>query len=167
MLLLAVALGCIPASCVQGEGPPRGILRGASESMVHLTFTRSGGAVAAPGMTVEASVAFGAAGAELTVTGDEYRRHLTAAEIAQLLKDVDVARFFQLRADLRASSPAGFDQYQYDISLETRDGKKHSVTIGGSQSPDELNAFAPGLGRLFGWIQRETDAIWQARVSRR
>lgn len=123
--------------------------------------------MAAPGMSIEATVDLAGHGGQVKADGDRYRRDLPSTEAEQLLAMVDPARFFQLKADLRSQTSAPYDQYQYDITMETPDGKHHTVTLSGNQTAADLNTLAPGLGNLLEWIRHESDEIWQRRIQRR
>jgi hypothetical protein len=143
-----------------------GILAAGGE-VVRITFTRSGGIVAAPGLTIEGAVSIDAGGAHVTADGGQYTHRVSAGDIVDLVKRLDVGHLFALKKDLRPSSGGAADQYQYDITLETPDGKRHSLTVGGGQSAGELDSMAHGLGALVEWVRGEAEAIWQARVGRR
>jgi hypothetical protein len=147
--------------------PPGGILAAGGEDIVRITFTRSGGLVAAPGLTIEGSVSVDTTGAHVSADGGQYTHRVSAGDLVDLVKRLDIGRLFTLKKDLRSPSRGAADQYQYDITLETSDGKRHSLTVGGQQSAGELDSMAPGLGALVDWVRHEADAIWQARVERR
>jgi hypothetical protein len=134
---------------------------------VRITFTRSGGIVAAPGLTIEGSASIDAGGAHVTADGGQYTHRVSAGDIVDLIKRLDVAHLFSLKKDLRSASGGSADGYQYDIAIEAPNGKRHSLTVGDGQSVHELDAMAHGLGALVEWVRHECDAILQARVGRR
>jgi len=134
---------------------------------VRLTFTRSGGLVAAPGMTIEGTVSIDVDGAHVTADNGAYTHRVSAGDIVDLVKHLDGGRLPALKKDLRALSGGPADGYQYDITLETPDGKHHSVTVGEQQSATQLDGMAPGLGGIVDWVRGEAESIWQARIARR
>src|SRR5438105_11231050 len=70
-----------------------------------MTFTRTGGLVAAPGLNVRASVALDDSGGNVT-TEDGYWRDVDAAESARLIVDAEaVAAVVAARGESRAGHP--------------------------------------------------------------
>jgi len=61
---------------------------------------------------------------------------LPAEEEKKLAELVEVARFFELPARIRATEP-GADRFQYEISVETEDGK-HTVQVDEAAVPAQL-----------------------------
>ena len=127
-----------------------------------ITFERSGGFVAAPGLVVKGTIDLkpdGTAEVRSEVAG--YHRQLSSEELLRLRETLDVIDFTKLQPELR--NPRAADQYQYEITFQTPDGKTQTVRV--DESPaSELEKSAPGLGKLADWIRREAAAIGQRRV---
>jgi hypothetical protein len=122
--------------------------------MTRLSFVRSGGLVAAPGLLVRADVTFDASGGEVS-TVEGYRRPLEPAEAAALIAATEGVAVREA-ADLK-SAPAA-DAFRYEMTIE-RAGKP--LTLRGDASSVD-----PSIVRLVTWVSAEADRIlqWRARL---
>jgi len=124
-----------------------------------ITFTRTGGIVAAPGLKVHASATVDSRGGE--VTSDQgYQRMLDASEAARLLQDTTatIAQAGRLRAGSRGHRPA--DAFRLALTL---DSGSEAVDL---SADDGDSASLPEFARLVDWALREADAIVRARFTR-
>ncbi len=137
--------------------------------VTRITFERSGGFVAAPGLNIKGTADLQRdETAEVKADTAGYHRGLSPQEAQKLRSMINFADFVKLGSDLRkqtAKAESTADQYQYDITVETSEGQHHTVTIG-DQPASELDRLAPGLGRLAEWIRNESRAIWNRKISR-
>ncbi len=131
-------------------------------AVLQITFERSGGFVAAPGLTIKGTLHLTPDGtAEVHSEGAGYHRQLSSQELLALRETLNSIDLAKLAPDCR--NPRAADQYQYEVTFQTDDGKTQTVRV--DESPvSELEKSAPGLGRLADWIRKEAAAIWQARI---
>jgi hypothetical protein len=124
---------------------------------MRLTFVRSGGFAAAPGLRVEASVTIDAATREV-VADPDYRRTLDPEESAALAEDAERL----LRAGrLSPSSPEARDSFRFQLIIDDASGASAAV-----EWCDPASSAPPALARLIQWVAREADAIVRARGRR-
>ncbi len=128
---------------------------------MRITVGRSGGLVAAPGLTIQATVDLTDGHARVTEAASNYAHDLSAAEAQKIRGQVDTACFFKLPADTR--SPSAADQYQIDITVHSDDGRQHSVTTSDTMA-DKLEKLCPGLGKFLDWTSQEFDKIMHHRM---
>jgi hypothetical protein len=122
------------------------------ESVMELTFTRSGG-FAGSATAIEGKVTFDGGVARVT-SGLGYQRDLTPEEIQALL-----AAIGQFPQRPPVSSGQLRDEYQYDIRITRDDGHTQDLTVHGDSSP--------GIENLPDWVRRECDLIWTHRINKR
>jgi phosphohistidine phosphatase SixA len=139
--------------------------------IMRITVGRSGGVVAAPGLTIEATLDLPEGHARVTEAASSYAHDLSAEDARKVRGMVDATRFFQLPGELRSlnesASKSGrtsiADQWQYDITVHSDDGREHSVTVSDTMT-DELERLSPGLGKFLGWMKQEFDSIMRYRL---
>ena len=139
--------------------------------MVKISFVRSGGLVAAPGLQVRALVTLDASGG-VVVAEPDYRRVVDPQESADLAGAADaLAHTFRqahgvasrhdqaVAADAeRAPSAAARDAFRFQFTIESSSG----VRVDLRASDVDLSG-PPELGRLVQWAAREADAIVRKR----
>ena len=138
---------------------------------MRITFGRSGGIVAAPGLTIKASLNLSGGGARVTDTASGYVRDLSAEDGQKVRARIDTTSFFRLPRELRSLNESTTrsgrssiaDQRQYDITVHSDDGLEHSVTASETMA-DELERLSPGLGQFLSWISEESDRIIRYRM---
>jgi hypothetical protein len=131
---------------------------------MQIKFVRSGG-FAGAATNVAGRVEFDEHGGKVDGDATDYHRELTPQEAERLRTDADPSALSSAKTAL--SAPGAIrDGYQYDITVVTKDGKSHSLTLGEGAS-DQLQAVAPGVADLRSWIQAEAQKIWSHRVSKR
>ena len=129
-----------------------------------ITFARTGGLVAAPGLGVRAAVALDAAGGEVTMA-DGYRRTLDSAEGTALFADAEEAlAAIERRGGVSptASHHGSPDAFRLDVTISA-DNSRMAVV---ASDAAELAAI-PALARLSEWAAREADAIVRHRFEGR
>ena len=122
---------------------------------------RSGGLVAAPGMTVSATVDVDEQRTRVTADGGRYLRDVPATEAATLRR-IDPARLSALESTRRPPTSAQADQYQYEITIEVEGGRKHTLTVA-----DQVATEDAGLRTILEWVRQECDRIWDHRIQAR
>ena len=132
-----------------------------SENVVRLTFTRSGGFVAAPGMIVSATVDVDERRTRVTADQDRYTRDVPATEAAALRR-IDPAQLTALESKQPPPTSAQADQYQYEITIEVAGGRKHTLTVS-----ERAAAGDPGVAALLDWVRQECEKIWEHRIQSR
>ena len=139
--------------------------------MVKISFVRSGGLVAAPGLQVRALLTLDASGG-VVVSEPDYRRVVELQESAELAgaaealahtsrKDEGVAsRHDQTVAAgaARAPSTAARDAFRFQFTIESSSGVQATL-----RASDVDLSGPPELGRLVQWAAREADAIVRKR----
>lgn len=133
---------------------------------MQIKFTRSGGLAGMPGLNVEGTIDLSDQGAKVTSESAKYRRELTPAEVEQLRKAADPEGMPRAKTALASRSTKIYDGYQYDITIGTKDGKSHNVTLNAAGS-EELKQVAPGVGNLVEWIDNEAQKIKEHRLKNR
>jgi hypothetical protein len=116
-----------------------------------LTFVRSGGLVAAPGLLVRADVTIDGSRGDVS-TADGYHRSLEAAEAEELVaatNDVSARDVADLKDGLAA------DAFRYEFTI-TRGGR--AVIVRGEGSTVDT-----AVARLVEWASAEADRIFQWR----
>lgn len=87
----------------------------------------------------------GFAGMRVSTTIDT--ESLGSEETHELQQLTDAAKFFALPAMITTTSPAGVDQFQYKVTIETED-RQHTVETGDASAPDTLLPLLQKLTRL-------------------
>ena len=131
---------------------------------MQIKFGRSGGIVAAPGLTIEAALELSGTTGRVSDAG--YVRDLSAQEAQEVSAMIDPVSFFALPADLRPSNQSIADQQQYHVTVRMPDGREHSVTMSEMMSGD-LDQRSPGLGKFLDWMKQECKRIMKYRVQQR
>jgi hypothetical protein len=129
-----------------------------------IKFVRSGG-FAGTATNVAGTVEFDEHGGKVDGEATDYHRKLNPQEVERLRTDVDPGALAAAKGALSAPG-AVRDGYQYDITVVTKDGKSHALTLGEGGS-EQLQAVAPGVADLRSWIQEEAQKIWSYRISKR
>ena len=153
-----IILSVFIATCL-AETPTR--LGAESENIVRLTFTRSGGFVAAPGLIVSATVDVDEHRTRVTAEGGRYTRDVPAKEAAALRR-IDPAHLSALESKRRPSTSAQADQYQYEITIEVAGGRKHTLTVSEQAASEDA-----GLAALLDWVRQECEKIWEHRIQQK
>ncbi len=130
--------------------------------VMKISFVRSGGLAAMPGLQVEGVVDLDDRGAKVTSEPAKYQRELSTEEVEQLRLAADPARLSKARTALASPARKLYDAHQYDITVATRDGKSQKLTFNAAGG-DEVDQAAPGLGRLVRWIDDEAQRIKEHR----
>lgn len=139
-----------PLSCQKNKpSDAKAGKRRKKESLMTLTFTRSGG-FAGPATTVRGEVRFKDKVAKVLSDGG-YQRDLNDKEASMLIATAKEIPQMQEGQGV-ANSP---DQYQYDIQVTWDDGRTQSVTLHGDST---------GTHALLDWVRRECDLIWGHRT---
>jgi len=136
------------------------LFNGGSQNM-RITVGRSGGLVAAPGLTIQATVDLTDGHGRVTEAASNYSHDLSAADAQKLRGQIDTACFFKLPAETR--SPSAADQYQIDITVHSDDGRQHSITTSDAMS-GKMEKLCPGLGKFLEWVTQEFDKIMHYRM---
>ncbi len=136
------------------------LFKGGTQNM-RITLGRSGGLVAAPGLTIQATVDLTDGHGRVTEAASNYSHDLSAADVQKLRGQIDTACFFKLPAETR--SPSVADQYQVDITVHSDDGRQHSITTSDTMA-DKLEKLCPGLGKFLDWVTQEFDRIMHYRT---
>lgn len=142
--------------------------------IMRITVVRSGGVVAAPGLTIEATLDLSEGHARVTEAASSYTHDLSADDARQVRGMIDATSFSKLPGELRSLNESASrsgrtsiaDQWQYDITLHSDDGGHHSVTVSETMT-DELERLSPGLGRFLEWIKHEFDSIMHYRLQQK
>jgi hypothetical protein len=74
------------------------------------------------------------------------------------LNSIDVRNLLKLKRKNALTA----DQFQYDITVKTTDGKNYTITVDEEPASD-LAKLAPGLEKLAEFVRRESERIWQQR----
>ena len=125
-----------------------------------ITFTRTGGLVAAPGLRVRAAVTLEASGGEVTTTADGYRRTLDSPESAALFADAQAA-LATIERPCGAGHHGSPDAFRLEVTITADDLR--TVVV---RSDDAELAAIPALARLGEWATREAEAIVRHRLER-
>ena len=120
---------------------------------IRLTFTRSGGLVAAPGLRVQASATLTGDGGDV-VSSDGYCRRIGSDEAARLMADCDAVSAQWLRLKSHSSPSADAFVFALTIASEGRHVEIDSRRIG--ESPEQV--------RIIAWVSAEADLIFQHRT---
>ena len=144
----------------------------ADSVVVKISFVRSGGFVAAPGLQVRGWVTLGASGG-VVVAEPDYRRVVDPQESA------DVARAAEALAHTFRQAPGVASRHDHPVAADaarrpstaTRDAFRFQFIIESSSgaqadlkaSDADLKSGPPELGRLVEWAAREADAIVRKR----
>jgi len=133
---------------------------------MQITFVRSGGLAAIPGLSVEGTVDLGDARPQVTSASARYQRELTPQEVEQLHAATDPAALSRARTALASRASRTYDAYQYEVTLAPKSGQRQTVTFNATGG-DEVGRVAPALGRLVQWIDDEAQRIREHRLKNR
>jgi hypothetical protein len=133
---------------------------------MQITFVRSGGLAAMPGLSVQGTVDLGDARPQVTSESARYQRELTAREIEQLQAAADPATLSRAKTALAARPTTARDAYQYDVTLAPKGGRPETVTFNATGG-DDIGRVAPALGHLVQWIDSEAQRIVAHRLKSR
>ena len=124
---------------------------------MQITFSRSGGFAALPGMTIEATLSVDAKGARVESDGGQYQRALSVAEMAHFALLAEPAGAARLAEGLRAGAPAGqADRFHFQLSFGSG-ARRHSFDFSEGHI-EGLRAQAPALAAMLEWIGRRSRA---------
>ena len=146
--------GCGAAPAVKGQ-------EAMASRLMSVDFERSGGFYHQP---IGGAVRFDRETAQLHSDFTGGGRPLSADEV-QLFERLDVAALAGSPYDLArgAARPGPADGYQYDVALDTADGRKVGLRF--HEEPAEvLDKAAPGLGELAAWVRREVAELWRQKA---
>lgn len=130
---------------------------------MQIKFVRSGG-FAGAATSVAGTVQFDEQhGAHVNGEATGYHRELAPQEAEQLRTAADPSALASA-SDALSGPGAVRDGYQYDITVVTKDGKSHTLTLG-EGGAEQLPKLAPGAAYLRSWVQKEAQEIWSHRVS--
>jgi len=140
---------------------------------MQIHIARSGGVAAMPGLNLEATLDLSGTTPQVTQS-DGYSRTLAPQEAQEVQHLLNPALFFKLPSELRTLRESNTakgrtsiaDQYQYDITMQLDDGRKHTVTVS-DRMIEDLEHTAPGLGKFLEWAMRELNAIWEHKLQQR
>jgi len=144
----------------------------ADSVVVKISFVRSGGFVAAPGLQVRASVTLDASGG-VVVAEPDYHRVVDPPESADLARAAEaLARTIRQDPDeasrhdplvaadaARTPSTAARDAFRFQFTIESSSGAHADLRA----SDVDLKSGPPELDRLVEWAAREADAIVRKR----
>jgi hypothetical protein len=130
---------------------------------MQIKFTRSGG-FAGAATNVSGTVELGDKSAQ--VKADGYERDLSPQETQQLRNAADPAKLARAQLAIASSNSQARDAYQYDVTLVTKDGKQHNLTLPGTD-PQSLRSTAPEIAGLAEFVEGEAQKIWEHRVRTR
>ena len=117
---------------------------------MQMTFVRSGGLAAMPGLSVHGTVDLGNARPQVTSESAGYQRELEPGEVEQLQAATDPAVLSRARTALASRSSGTYDAYQYEVTVSPKSGQRQTVTFNATGG-DEVSRVAPALGRLVQW----------------
>jgi hypothetical protein len=164
LALLVLGLGLDPA---RGEPQAAPIAKGQqlmTSPLTRIGFERSGGfyhqpiggAVSLQGGAGEVASDF--TGGSRPLSEDELRQ-LQALDLAALA----ASPFALGHGGPRPGPPEG---YQYDITIETADGRR-TVLRFHEEPPEILDRATPGLGALAAWVRAEVAVLWRQKAGAR
>ena len=131
--------------------------------MVKLSFARSGGLVAAPGLQIRASATLEVSGG-VVVADPDYRRLVDPQESAEVMSAAEALADALRQAhgavdDAPRAQTAARDAFQFQFTIETASGTRADFV---SSEADAMNRPAD-CRRLVQWASREADAIVRHR----
>ena len=134
-----------------------------ADGLVKLSFARSGGLVAAPGLQIRASATLEVSGG-LVVADPDYQRVLDPQESAAVMSAAEtlarsVPRVLDA-AHVAVSEPTARDAFRFQFTIETSSGDRADLL---TSEPDSRSGPAE-LGSLVRWAAREADAIVRRRL---
>jgi hypothetical protein len=132
---------------------------------MQIEFVRSGG-FAGPATNVTGKVEFDGKSASVTSAGTAYRRELSSQEADLLSGSAEPSVLGKAKSALAAQSAAP-DAFQFEITIVSKDGKRHAITVGAEGGSEKLKTAAPELAPLVSWVGQEVDRIWSYRLSQR
>jgi hypothetical protein len=132
---------------------------------MQIEFVRSGG-FAGTATNVSGKVEFDGKSAKVASAAVSYQRELSPPEVRLLSGSAEPAVLAKAKSVLPKPGAAR-DAYQFDITVVTKDGKRHAFTVGAESVPEQLQTASPELAGLVSWVQQEADKIWTHRVSQR
>jgi hypothetical protein len=130
------------------------------DQVVEISFVRSGG-FAGPATRIQAKVNLDKPDGQVVSEPSKYNRQLTASE-SERLRHAARELSSGTPSFSTASPGAVRDGYQYDITINTKDGKTHTVSL--QQNAPAPNTVSPDLVT---WVQEEAERIWAHRIANR
>jgi hypothetical protein len=161
--LMLLWIGAAPD--VAGPRSSGGSQGAGGKQIVRLRFTRSGGFAAAPGMTVSGVVDLDRNGGRVSADDGSYLRTLSSGE-AKKLREIAPAAITRLHSHPGPPTSAQADQYQYEITVESSDGRESSATLAERAGTDS-NEAGRSVAEVLAWVRQESERIWRHRVEKR
>jgi hypothetical protein len=141
---------------------------------MRVQIASSGGFAAIPGLAMEATLDLNGASGHVTTSDGSYTRDLSAQETQEVRGMLDPVSFFKLPTELRPLNESGpksarssmADQRQYDITIQSDEGREHTVTAS-EMMGDDLERMSPGLGKFLAWTKQEFARIKDQKIQQR
>ena len=128
--------------------------------MTTLRFTRSGGLVAAPGLTVHARLELLDDGSGTVASAPGYRRRLSSDEGRSVLAAID--RLVE-SPGATGHGDRACDHYRYEFEIQLASGDCQQLSVSGTPLSDTARGAA--VAELVDWARQESDAITSARFA--
>ena len=149
--------------------PPAGGMAGLGmlnerSPVVQITFVRSGGFAGAARQPVRGTIELKDDQADVSAEGG-YHRSLAPEETAQLRAGAaDPSALDKAKHQIGARTRGAGDLDNYLITVKTKDGKTHNVSLNTSGSSTELQDVSPAVAQLLRWLRDETKKIQAQRT---
>jgi broad specificity phosphatase PhoE len=130
--------------------------------IVQITFVRSGGFAFPARNSVKGTIDLHDDQAEVSSEG-AYHRVLTPDEAQQLRAGADPAELSKAAGQIAARTRGAADLDQYQITVTTKDGKTHDISLNTSGASNELQDVSPAAAKLVRWVQQEAQRIQEHR----
>jgi len=125
-----------------------------------LRFTRSGGLVAAPGLTVHARLELLDDGSGTVASAPGYRRRLSSDEGLTVLAAID--RLVE-SPGATSDGDSSRDCHRYEFEIRLANGGWQQLSVSGTPLSDSPRGAA--VAELVDWARQESDAITSARFA--
>jgi hypothetical protein len=133
--------------------------------VMQIDFVKSGGFGFPLRKAIKATIKLKSDGAEVS-SDAAYHRTLPLDEAEHLRVGADPLELDKAATQIARNQRAGAaDLDHYHITITTKDGKSHDVTLNTSLASNELDGVSPAVVKFLRWIQDEAKKIRNQSVS--
>ena len=125
---------------------------------MRITFARGGGFAAPLRPKVSGTINLGDNGSEVS-SNSTYHRALAPEEVEQIRAGADPSELTRAERQVAANTSGAGDLDHYVITVTTKDGQTHEISLNMSGAPNEMKNVSPATSKFLTWVRNEVRKI--------